>query len=616
VKRSVRYLLIIAVLLAALSRTAAQEKRPGDQELRILQQRAQQLEAAGRLDQAGELYSRLARILPPPQNLNAYAGARRCFERSKDLAGWEALIHDLQTRQRALPFQVDLAEIAYLRGDRAEALRTWRAVIDDNPQEEQAYKLTGAVLLKYYLYDEAESLYLRGRKAFKDPQRFFFELVHLYQDQGAFTRMTEEYLAYLQKNAGQLGYIQAQLLSAGDEPEAVRQIAGSIEREMKSSADFRLPGCQLLGSLYTQSRDYRLALQCYEELEEAARRKNPAEVGQYYYTFAMAAMSDGALSEARRALEALVQQAGPRSPHRVHAAFALARLLEKEGDYTRALAAYGEFIRSYPDWPETPDLYLRAGDLYLDRFFNLAAADSVYQRLLQRPNLPVSYHLLALQKRAQCAIAGGDLRSAEKFISTLHRETPTGYGRQRQADLMLVQIDLFEGRPGRALNKLEKLIGEAGGAGEAKADTVQNDLLELYLLLRSSRQDSLELVRYGKALWLQRQRSHAAAFDTLAALLAGSRPGALAERARFLQVDLLRTMGRFPEALVISAALAADSSGLAPDFALMTMAGLHEELKEPEKARQLYESFLEKYPESIYIEQVRGHIRRLETRSR
>ena len=145
---------------------------------------------------------------------------------------------------------------------------------------------------------------------------------------------------------------------------------------------------------------------------------------------------------------------------------------------------------------------------------------------------------------------------------------------------------------------------------------MQNDLLELYLLLRSSRQDSLELVRYGKALWLQRQRSHAAAFDTLAALLAGSRPGALAERARFLQVDLLRTMGRFPEALVISAALAADSSGLAPDFALMTMAGLHEELKEPEKARQLYESFLEKYPESIYIEQVRGHIRRLETRSR
>ncbi|HOC24075.1 MAG TPA: tetratricopeptide repeat protein [bacterium] len=615
-KRSVRYLLIIAVLLAALSRTAAQEKRPGDQELRILQQRAQQLEAAGRLDQAGELYSRVARILPPPQNLNAYAGARRCFERSKDLAGWEALIHDLQTRQRALPFQVDLAEIAYLRGDRAEALRTWRAVIDDNPQEEQAYKLTGAVLLKYYLYDEAESLYLRGRKAFKDPQRFFFELVHLYQDQGAFARMTEEYLNYLQKNAGQLGYVQAQLLSAGDEPEAVRQIAGSIEREMKSSADFRLPGCQLLGSLYTQSRDYRLALQCYEELEEAARRKNPAEVGQYYYTFAMAAMSDGALSEARRALEALVQQAGPRSPHRVHAAFALARLLEKEGDYTRALAAYGEFIRSYPDWPETPDLYLRAGDLYLDRFFNLAAADSVYQRLLQRPNLPVSYHLLALQKRAQCAIAGGDLRCAEKFISTLHRETPTGYGRQRQADLMLVQIDLFEGRPGRALNKLEKLIGGAGGAGEAKADTVQNDLLELYLLLRSSRQDSLELVRYGKALWLQRQRSHAAAFDTLAALLAGSRPGALAERARFLQVDLLRTMGRFPEALVISAALAADSSGLAPDFALMTMAGLHEELKEPEKARQLYESFLEKYPESIYIEQVRGHIRRLETRSR
>jgi len=616
VKRSARYLLVAAALLAALTQTAAQDKRPGDQEVRILQQRAQQLEAAGRLDQAGELYGRVAKILPPPQNLNAYVGARRCFERSKDLAGWEALIHDLQSRQRALPFQVDIAEIAYLRGHREEALRNWRAIIDDNPQEEQAYKLTGAVLLKYYMYDEAESLYLRGRKAFKDPQRFFFELVRLYQDQGAYARMTEEYLDYLQKNAGQLGYVQAQLLSAGDEPESVRQIAASIERAMKSSTEFRPLGCRLLGSLYTQSRDYRQALHCYQELEEAARRRDPAEVGQYYYTFAMAAMSDGALAEARAALEALVQQAGLKSPHRVHAAIALARLLEKEGAYVRALAAYGEFIRSYPDWPETADLYLRVGDLYLDHFFDLAAADSVYQRLLQRPNLPLSSRLLALQKRGECAIAGGDLRRAEEILATLHRETPAGLGRQRQADLMLVQIDLFEGRPGRALHKIEKLIGEAGGAGEAKADTVQNDLLELYLLLRSSRQDSLGLTRYGKALWLQRQRNYAAAFDTLTSLLAVSGRGALAERARFLQVDLLRTMRRFPEALAVSAVLAADSTGLAPDLALMTMAGLYEELKEKEKARQLYESFLEKYPESIYIEQVRTLIRNLEARSR
>ena len=198
----------------------------------------------------------------------------------------------------------------------------------------------------------------------------------------------------------------------------------------------------------------------------------------------------------------------------------------------------------------------------------------------------------------------------------VHRETPAGYGRQRQADLMLVQIDLFEGRPGRALQKLEKLIGEAGGGGETKADTVQNNLLDLYLLLRGSRQDSLGLIRFGKALWLQRQRSHAAAFDTLAALLGGSGKGALAERARFMQVDLLRKMERLPEALAISATLAADSTGLAPDLALMTMAALHEESNEPEKARQFYESFLEKYPESIYIEQVRGHIRRLEARNR
>ena len=148
----------------------------------------------------------------------------------------------------------------------------------------------------------------------------------------------------------------------------------------------------------------------------------------------------------------------------------------------------------------------------------------------------------------------------------------------------------------------------------AKTDTVQNDLLEFYLLLRESRQDSAALATYGSGLWLaeQRQLSEALTRFDQAQQLARSLP--LKEKLRFECITLLRRLGRGREALELAARLAADSTAFSPDLALLAIAEIHEEIDGPRQALQVLESFLEKYPESIYIEQVRGRIRRLERR--
>lgn len=603
--RRSRYALLLVLLLALLPAVA--QNIP---EYRRMQMRAQQLEALGRLDEAGELYGRAALGLAPQRDLNAYSSARQCYERIQALPEWESLILALQQSYRSLLFEVDLAEIAWLRGEQVAALQRWRQIIDENPLDDQAYALVGQALMKYTLYDEARELYERGRKTFKDPQKFFIELVRVYAGQGAFDRMTGEYLNFLQKNPGQTGYVQAQLLSAAGDPEAAAQIVSAIERALHEDESLKEQGYTLLAALYTQQRAYDKALRCYDYLEGSAGPNRAAVAGSHYYALAMVALNDSALTEARTALERLLARGGANNPYRPQAAFALAQLLEKEGAYDEAAAGYAAFIRSYPGHPELPSTYLRLAELYYAHFFRIGAADSVYALLLQRQP-PVAVRLLALQKRAECAVARGDLAAARTLLQTMKRDAPPLSASQRQAELMLARLDLFEGRPGRALQKLEAVVNGPRMQGVA-ADTVQNDILDLLLLLRESRHDSLGGARYGKSLWLQQQRHYAAALDTLKQLEGAGGNKSLEERAQFLRIDLLRRLQRDEEALAVCTTLSQDSTSLEPDLALMVMAGIHEQRGEVQKARQLLESFLEKYPESIYIEQVRGRIRALE----
>ncbi|HOT95897.1 MAG TPA: tetratricopeptide repeat protein [bacterium] len=604
-KKRNKYALVLAILAVVLP-VAAQNL----QEFRRMQLRAQQLEALGRFDEAGELYGRAALGLAPLRDLNAYSSARHCYERVQAFQEWETLILALQKSYRTLLFEVDLGEIAWLRGEHPEALQRWRQIMDENPLNEQAYALVGNVLMKYTLYGEAQELYERGRKVFRDPEKFFVELVRVYAGLGAFDRMTGEYLHFLQKNPGQTGYVQSQLLSAAEEPEASVQIITAIERALRDDENLKEEGYALLAALYTQQRAYGKALDCYDYLEERMGSRKSGEAGGHYYTLAMVALNDSALVEARSALEKLLTRTDEKNPYRPKAAFALAQLLEKEGAYDKAAAGYADFIRAYPDHPELPALYLRLGNLYFEHFFKVKAADSVYAVLLQRQP-PSAIRLLALQKRAECAVARGDLGAARDFLQMMKRDAPLLSGPQRQADLMLARIDLYEGRPGRALQKLETIVNGPKMQGVA-ADTVQNDILDLLLLLRESRHDSLGCAHYGKSLWLQQQRHYTAALDTLMRLQGPGYNKSLEERAQFLRIDLLRRLRRDDEALAVCTALSQDSTSLEPDLALLVMARIHEQRGEAQKARQLLESFLEKYPESIYIEQVRGRIRLLE----
>jgi len=602
-----------------------------DQDGRISLQMAQQLEMNGRLDQAAELYASAARSRAFQRDLGPYLGAKRCWVPLNNYEPLKLLILDLQARYRDLQFEVDLAMIDYLQDEHTEAVKRWRELVVNNPVNERAYALVGTAFIDYQRYEDALWMYTHGRKSFKDPHKFFHELVRIYQALGDYRKMCQEYVTFLHKNPAQFPFVQSQLLSMTRTEGALQPTLEALRYFLKNDPLFGESGHRLLAALFTQNRQYRDALNHYAALESILAQQKKAERGQYYFSFATVALNDGALAEAGEALDRIIANKDADQALRVRARFSRAQILEKENQYHPAIEAYESFLVDHPRWTDNLQVLTRLASLYFDVLFDIPKAEAACNRILATVSLPITVRLEVTQKLAECAIARGDLQEAQHYLNRLQRESPQSLPFRKQALLMLTELDLYRGHPltallmlaeldlyrGHPLTALQKLSHQLHATEHKNAaaiDTVQNNLLELYLFLRENHQDSAGLSVYGHAKWLHKKREYAAAYDTLATLSRRTANTPLHEPVCFFKISLLRQMQRPQEALVICRQLLQEALLSRPDLATLRLAEIHEEIAEAQQAQEIYESFLEKYPQSIYIEQVRVRIRQLEKR--
>jgi len=578
---------------------------------RILRQLAQQQELQGRYDQAGEVYGRLA--LMRPQDLGMYMSARRCYLETKDYAAWEDLILSLQKRQRDLQYEVDLAQLAFLNGQRESARQKWDEIITANANNERAYSLVGSLLMETQQWDAAASVYLRGRKGLKDDGRFVFELVRIYAQLSDYVRMTEEYLGFLKKNPAQILFIQGQLVSAVKSRQAQDEIVRTVQRELGEGGEMSQLRYRLLGALYTQAKEYGKALAQYQGLERSAAAQKKEESGVWYYTFAQAAISDGAYAEARKSIEGLLAQSQTPEPLKVRAEFLLASILEREDKLAEAISAYEQLVNQWPKSLESESALLRVAAIYFNDLFDVASAEKTYLRLLGRTAAGQPQRQETMQKLSECALVRGDLQRSADFLQALLPEAPPDAEVSHQAQLMLAQLDLYRGRPTAALGRLEKIVESYSVARPGSADDAENDVLDCYIFLQNHKTDSLGLSATGQVMLLQRQRRYAAALDSANRFMETRPQSGVWPRLFEIKIELLRQLKRPEEALNFCRSGLQDSTRLNGETLMRMQADLYDrDLGDRRKALEQYELFLRRYPRSIYVDLVRKRIRELE----
>jgi len=563
---------------------------------------AAEWESFRRYDLAAELYVRLSQT--SPADMAAYSGARRCLLELHQYARLEQHILQLQKHHRHVQFEVDLAEILHRQGQAEEAVRRWLAIVDSNPMSTEAYTLIGATLETHELWKEALFVYETGRRRFKAPWQFALEISQIRYQLGEYEKSGEELCLFLAEFPGQATIVQSQFLNQANERAAFSPLVKSLEKEIKKDGASAARCRQILVALYTQAKEYEVALQQVLILENAADKspQRPA-VGHYIFTLGTTALRDSAYAPAREAFTLLLATF-PTSPYAAQAELSLATLYEAQKDYRQAISAFEKFIARHQRSDQVLVALTHIGEILFYRLFDLAAAEKVFEQILQ--TYPQhAYRFTCLYRLGEIALAKGDINSAVGYFSKITGEAAGSTESYRSAQLALAQMDFFVGRPSLAEKRLKRLLALQPGSEPNK---VENDALQLLVLLTENRQDSLGLATLGAARLDLLQHRYDQAVERLQAMKEAAFP-----EAQITLVDALRRSAQPERAVVICETLWQSNACLQPDRVLLMLAEIYDrDLKDLSHAQTYYEALLEKYPQSIYIEQARQRVRDLD----
>ncbi|NLP11392.1 tetratricopeptide repeat protein [bacterium] len=588
-------------LLVLTLATVLQAQALGPQQTRQMLARAAEYESLRRYDLAAEIYVRLTEVTPTDQV--AYSGAKRCLLQLQQYARLEQLVLQLQTHFRRMELEADLAEITFLQGQRKEAVQRWMNLVESNPQSEQVYLLIGATLERYDLLDEARQVYVLARRRFKSPARHALEISRIAHRQGEYELSARELGAFLTAFPEQAARIQSQCLNqAAEEPAALPPMVRVLTDQIKRIPDRAAGARQILGALQIQAGKYDEALKQYLALEtdgqDSARTHPP---GYYLHLLGVTAMQDSAFVPAKQAFNLLLQHYSD-SPYSREAELALGEIYERQKEYTAAIAAYEKFTGRQEKSQHMITALLRIADIQFRHLNDLPSARAGYERALSQAG---AHRALCYYRLGEVAMAADSLSVAEGYFSRIVRELPAAAEQHRQARLALAVLDFYTGKLTSAEQRLKELLALKAGSAPSR---VENDALELYWLLTENRADSIGLQKLGAGRLYLGQRQYDRAVERLLSV-----EGSAAAEARLTLIEAYRLSGRAEAAVPVCEALLQDNRCRTPDRVLMALAGLYEsELHHPDEARKKYETLLEKYPQSIYIEEARRRVRLLD----
>jgi len=154
---------------------------------------------------ASELYAALYEQKPGQFYYQQYM---QCLLELNDLKTAEKFLKkELKSNSQDARMNVDLGFIYQSSGDDSKANKHYQSIINDIKADRNQINNTANAFIIRGLYSRALETYIKGRALLKGQYRFGFEIANIYFIQSRFAEMTEEYLDLLDEN--QQAYVNA-----------------------------------------------------------------------------------------------------------------------------------------------------------------------------------------------------------------------------------------------------------------------------------------------------------------------------------------------------------------------------------------------------------------------
>ncbi|MET4107754.1 tetratricopeptide repeat protein [Hymenobacter sp. UYP22] len=570
-------------------------------------QLAREYERKGEHDKAAFLFSRLRNDeQTAPNILPDYLAALQGLKQYKEAE--KLLKRAIKQRPREEALGVTLGQVYVQSVDELAARKQWDKVLSQLTLEQ--VPAVAAEFQRLNLPDWATRTYLRGRELARSETEFGPQLIQLYTQQGQTDKLMVETLRLVQDDERQLPFVRNMLQNSLQEDKDF----AALEKELLSLVQKnpeRPVYSELLLWLQVQRRDFTGALVQAKALDRRGRTE-----GQRVLEVAEIARRNKDYESAIQGYDYLMRE------YRTSPYYALVRqrLVQTREEQVRntypvnvaqlrsLLQEYEQVLKDLGRTPETAPVLRSMAALLAFQLDEKEPAIKLLNEVISMPRAG-----LEVVDQAKIDLADIYVLRAEPWEATLlysqveksHKDTPLGY----DAKLRNARLSYFAGDFKLAQSHLDILK-------QATSREIANDAMQLSLLIT----DNTAMDTAGVAL-----RDYAAveqqvfqnklpeAMRGLDALLTKYPGHALQDEAWFLKAQLLRRTGDYPGALTTLERITANPKYdvLSDDALFLAASILEENVQDREKAQQLYNQVITKYPGSIYVAEARKRFRKL-----
>lgn len=536
-----------------------------------------------------------------------------CLLKLKDYKTAEKIIKKQIKKEPArLYLYVDLGNIYESAGDNDKAVKEYEKAISNLSADPDQVIMLGTSFMNSNKTDLAIKTYLQGRKILKDIYPFNFELAEVYQKKGDYASMVSEYLSALDSGDGYLQQVQSSLqdfIALDTDNKKTEVLRTQLLKKVQANPD-RIAYAEMLIWLYMQQKDFEAAFFQTKALDKRFRQD-----GSRIMSLAQVAAANRNYDVAVKCYQYIVAK-GTESYLYSTARMELLNVMNKkilESAYTQT--DIQELEKLYQS--TLNDLGRSAstaavikGLAHLEAFY-LGKADVAIKRLEELLQLPQVTQKMV----AEIKLELGDiyLFSGERWEATLL------YSQVEKAfheDLLGQEAKFRNAKLSYYTGDFEWAQGQLTVLKASTSKLIANDALDLSLLITDNTgldSNLVPMMIYARADLLHYQNQDSLAMLTLDSISKEYPSHPLADNILYKKAQIQRKRGNYNAAIELYNEILEDHGfDILGDDALFSLAELTETyLKDKEKAKQLYQDILTKYPGSLYTVEARKRFRTL-----
>ncbi len=561
-------------------------------------------------DKALDYYEKLYNKVSPQVYYQPYLN---CLLATKDFNKAEKIVKkQLKQYPEKTYYMVDLGIVYFRSEEIKKAENTWEQAIEKTKSDDQTFPLANA-FLDIQQYDYAIKAYLKARKISENNYPYNFELADAYKAKGDKLAMINEYLNLLENQEEYIQPVQNALQTSfgNDSDNAQNQLLKTeLLKRIQRNPDKTILS-ELLIWMQLQLRDFEGAFTQAKALD-----KRKKEQGDRIMALAHLFAENESYDIAEKAYKYVIDK-GVNTVFYTDARMELLNisyqkinltnkytvidLQELEKNYISAISEFGKSSNTFS---------LFKNLAHLQAFYLHKPVDAIVllNGVIEQPFLDAHLQAEFKLELADILLLSGDIWEASLRYSQVEKAFKYDELGQ-EAKFRNAKISYYTNDFKWAQSQLDVLKGST-------SKLIANDAMDLSLLISDALAidtNIAPLILFARADLLIFQNKNSEALLTLDSINTLYPNHALADDIFYKKAEIAFKYANYEEAVVFYEKILDDYGfDILADDALFKLADLNEnQFKNTEKAKELYQQLLEKYPGSLYVVEARKRFRKL-----